>query len=209
MTKKVLKVLGLGFLGTLIVSCFGLSAVIYQDTLIQWWQPVVFSLIVALGSGKFLWKKWAALTDTDNVWCNFGLHTVTVTAVMLGGLFIGNYFLGDRNDVKYHDVTITRIYREKHHKTRRISRRVYGQGAPYWVYKADFEMPNGENKSLRLTKKHYDQLSKGDTLGLAIREGFFGATVIDTGKIKYPKKYNKSRKKRQFGYRSRKNQPDD
>ena len=96
MTKKVLKVLGLGFLGTLIVSFFGLSAAIYQDTLIQWWQPVVFSLIVALGSGKFLWKKWGALTDTDNVWCNFGLHVVTVIAVILGGFFIGNYFLGDR-----------------------------------------------------------------------------------------------------------------
>lgn len=205
MTKKVLKVLGLGFLGTLIVSCFGLSAVIYQDTLIQWWKPVALSLIVALGSGKFLWKKWRSLTDYDNVWINFGLHVITVTALILGGFYIGNYFLGDRDTVTYQDVAVTRVYREQHHKTRRIGRRVYGQGAPYWVYKADIELPHGEYKSLRLTKQKYDLLSKGDTLGLAIRDGFFGTTVIDSNKIIYPKKSKKSRKKRHFGYRSRKN----
>lgn len=164
----------------------------------------MLGLIIAVGSGKFMWKAWKGITDSDNVWLNFGLHTVTVASLVIGAFFIGNYFLGDRNAVTYQDVAITKIYREQHYKTRRISRKVYGRGAPYWVYMADIELRGGDIKTLRLTKKRYDILSKGDTLGLAVRNGYFGSTVIDTDKIIYPKKEKKSRKKREFGYRPRK-----
>lgn len=204
MTNKVLKVLGLGFLGTLIVSCIGISSVIYKDTLIDWWKPVALALIIALGSGKFMWKMWSKLIDTDKAWINYCIHVITATSILVGIFYIGNYFIGINDKVSYQEAIITRIYREQHYKTRRISRRVYGRGAPYWVYKADLELANGESKDLRITKKRYDVLSKGDTLGLAIRAGGFGVPVIDTDLIKYPKKSKKKSKKRHFGYRSKK-----
>lgn len=209
MTAKVLKVLGLGFLGTLIISCIGLSFVIHDDTLIPFWQPLTFSLILAVGSGKFLWRIWCKLTDNDSIWLNYGIHVVAVTAFLLCFFYLGNFFFGDRDNVTYEDCQITRLYREQHYHTRRISRKVYGRGAPYWVYKADLELPDGTTKDLRIYKKRYDELSKGDTLGLAVRTGFFGAKVFDTSKIKYPpKKAKKSRKSRRFGPRYRKTAED-
>ena len=195
MANKVLKALGLGCLGALIIACLGFSYVIYQDTLIHWWRPVVLSLTIAIGSGKFLWKSWRRLTDTEAIWVNYGVHTATVAALLIGIFFIGNYFLGDRSCITYQDVTITRVYREKHYHTKRISRRVYGRGSSYWVYKADVELPGRDSKDIRITEKRYDILAKGDTLGLAVRRGFFGATVIDTENIKYPTKSRKSREK--------------
>ena len=157
MANKVLKALGLGCLGALIIACLGFSYVIYQDTLIHWWRPVVLSLTIAIGSGKFLWKSWRRLTDTEAIWVNYGVHTATVAALLIGIFFIGNYFLGDRSCITYQDVTITRVYREKHYHTKRISRRVYGRGSSYWVYKADVELPGRDSKDIRITEKRYDK----------------------------------------------------
>lgn len=205
MTAKVLKVLGLGFLGTLIISCIGLTMIIHKDTLTPLWQPLTLSLILAFGSGWFLWSKWCKLTNNDSIWINYGLHIVTVATFLLCFFYMGNYFLGDRENITYEDSRIARLYREQHYRTRRISRKVYGRGAPYWVYKADLELPDGSSKDIRLTKKHYDDLFRGDTLGLAVRTGFFGVKVFDTSKIKYPpQKVRKTHKRRHFGPRYRK-----
>ena len=49
----------------LAVLAWALGSVIYKETLIAWWEPLLMALILAIAT-LFLCKKWKWLTRSDN-----------------------------------------------------------------------------------------------------------------------------------------------
>lgn len=176
--KEALRVVALGFIGALCISMLGLSMVFYRDTLMPWWVPVGTGLAVGLLSGIPLHDKWSRLTATSSRWLNYLCHVAVATSVWIFAVIGGNYLFADATTAHQERVVVEDKTRETHHKTRRVSRRVYTQGAPYYVYVLTVRFYDGRTKDMTVKQKKYSRTHIGDTLTVHMQQGLFGYPVM-------------------------------
>ena len=201
-TRKVIRTLLLGLIVTLTLICYGASAAMYGNTLIKWWIPVLICLVIAAVSGLTMHRLWRRLTYTHTFVVNYLSHIAVSTGLLLFFFYFINLMVEGRQEPIHEKAVICKLYRETHYHSKRVGRRVYTRGAPYYVYRTDILLDDNRKKSLTITKKRYDTLHKGDTLGVLVRDGFFGVSVLDTDSIKYPHAKKKQRRRlRYFGPR--------
>lgn len=184
--KTALKIVAASMLVAIIIFCVGACISLAEDTLVSWWKPFLISGMAAAALSQVVWRFWRWILDTDTKWVCYSFAVVSVTLFLASSWYVLNYALGDRTAVSYSRLPIERVYREKHYQTRRVSRRTYARGAPYWVYKADVRLPEEKIVGFKLTAAQYKSLQKGDTLVIAVRKGALGVPVVDPSMTQFP-----------------------
>lgn len=165
-------------IGMVVLLCYGASAGLHGETLVDWRVPVSVVVFMALVSGIAFWRMWRWLTRSDNAILNYACHVIVACGV-LSALFYGcNYAFSDKDSRHVVDVSVERLYSKTRYRQQRVSRRVYRQGAPYKVYFMEAGLPDGRLKELSLSQKQYRRLHVGDTLELPVERGLFGVAVM-------------------------------
>lgn len=160
----------------------------------SWISVVMTALIVSVISGRMVWKIWRPVTALDSLWVNLGAHTVFFTVFLTALFYTVNYIPAAVNVSEYENATVNKVFREQHYRTRRVGRRVYSRGAPYWVYRAEIKLPDKTDFTVNIPLERYKQLHKGDTVGVPVCRGALGRRIIVAEKIRYPKSTKKRRK---------------
>lgn len=174
--RKVFFVLG-------IIVCLvmlGISMAIYNDTLIRWWIPVAMGVGLGVMTGVPYHSIWRRFTNYESRIANFLIHLVVVSTLWIFGMLGGNYIFADKSSSHIEKVAVEKKQRETRHRTRRVSRRSYVRGEPYYVYNITVKFEDGRTKKMEVLKKRYDRIHKGDTLTFTVQRGLFGFPIIET-----------------------------
>ena len=91
-----------------IFSC-GISCVVYEDTLVDWWIPVGVVLIVVIATIPF-YKGWIWLTTMDDKVINCCCHLVCVGAISCVLFLGGNYWFADSASAHEEEVMVQNKY---------------------------------------------------------------------------------------------------
>lgn len=165
---------------TLLVGVVGYGSMMgfARETLIDMWIPISISGAVALISGIFLFKLWRNVTCSSKFWINYLFHVVWLTGV-LSGLFLSlNFIYADETTLHEETVVVEKKYYKVRHKTKRISRRVYGQGEAYNVYYIGIRFVDGKTKDITLSFEQYRRLKVGAEIEFPVSDGLFGIRVL-------------------------------
>lgn len=169
----------IGLIILLTMAAYGASMGIYGETVVNAWVPFGGALIIALLSGSRMWRLWNRLSQSDSMWFNLACHTVTATGVVMAAFYVCNYAFADSTTLHKETVVVERRYSETRHRTKRISRRVYGRGEPYKVYYIDVRfVGSGKTKAISLKNDLFRRIHTGDTLSLDTEAGLLGFPVI-------------------------------
>lgn len=161
-----------------VFAALGLGVAIGKNTFINPWYPAAGAAALGAISATTLWRLWPRLTGTGKVWINFLCQTVTAASILYGAFYTLNFACADPATLHTEKAVVARKYSKTHYRTRRISRRVYGRGAPYQVYHADVEFSSGRRHTLTLKPARYIKIHKGDTIGISLARGLFGIPVV-------------------------------
>lgn len=196
--KSVLRWLALGFGVTILIMLAGGIAGMTETTMLNW--RVFFGIIVtvAAATGTVLHRGWEKLTGIGKFYINFPLHMVVFTIVVAAALLMGNYFGSDFSAFQEEKVVVDQKIRKTRHHTKRVSRRVYTYGTPYYVYYVDIALPDGTRKEIYVNKKVYDRAHAGDTATVRIGRGPLSFRVLDPNSLKLPPARHKSRSRCKF-----------
>ncbi|MDE7403465.1 MAG: hypothetical protein K2M87_08670 [Muribaculaceae bacterium] len=190
------------FVVAALLLCF--CVVIQEQLILNTWLPVSVCLFIGIVSTIALWKVWVRLMPGVKIWLCCVYNVFVVTAILLSAFYFTIILSCRESEADPTPALVTRLYREKHYKTRRVSRRVYTRGAPYWVYKADVNLPEkGIDKDVLVKYEKYRIMHKGDTLYLPIRRSVLGIEVIDVSHIDYSHIPKPPKKRHYFGKRNK------
>ena len=167
-----------GLLIGLCVVSLGSVIGLYSNTLIKIWIPIAGAAFIAVASGFFMWRIWKGLTGSNKKWINRSCHIAVVTAILPGIFYTLNFVFSDHASLEYKTVKVARKFYKTRHKTKRISRRVYGQGEAYKQYYMEVSFPSGQKTELSVPFKQYRQLKVGMELSLPVETGLFHIPVI-------------------------------
>jgi len=159
------------------------------------WTVVAAAFLVSAITGRMVWKIWRPVTTCRRMWLNWGVHSLFFTVLLSAAYFTVNYFTAAARPLVYERGVVTRVYSEQRHRSRRVGRRRYVQGEPYKVYKAEIESARG-SVTIDLSLTRYNSLHRGDSLDLPFSSGIFGAQVLVTDSIRYPRHGRAVRKRR-------------
>lgn len=193
---------------TIVIFCIGGCILMLKELLTPIWIPLVITLAITLPLALPLRPVWRWLTGSENVAINILCHIVAIWPLILSIALLVNK-CNPREPEREIDVTIERLYRETRYKTRRVSRRVYARGAPYYVYCAELNLPGDKQRDFDIKKKYYDRLMKGDTVGIITYKGILGMQIINASSLHLKKtqtnerKAETSREKRHRKYKER------
>lgn len=173
-----------GFSVAIVIFCVAGSRVILSETLVAWWVPVACVAVVTVAAGVPMMRIWPKLTGRQNVLLSWLCQLIIVGPVLLCTVLTLNMACASDSSAVTADVVVARCYRETRYHTRRVSRRVYTRGAPYYVYCVEIDVNRDNRCTLEIPKKKYDRIYKGDTLRVDIKRGLFGMDVIDPATLK-------------------------
>ncbi len=168
---------GLLVIGLLLVS---ISVNLYGKTIVEPWLPYGIALLLGVASIAVS-GVWRCLTGTSRWWINALYGFAVVGALSAFAIIGGNYYMADESTAHTEEVEVVDKYREKHYKSRRVSRRVYTRGAPYWTYHVTVEFADGRRKPIEVTKKRYAKIKSGSIRELTLQKGLFGMPVVKGG----------------------------
>lgn len=168
---------GLLVIGLLLVS---ISVNLYGKTIVEPWLPYGIALLLGVASIA-VWGVWRCLTGTSRWWINALYGFAVVGALSAFAIIGGNYYMADESTAHTEEVKVVDKYREKHYKSRRVSRMVYTRGAPYWTYHVTVEFADGRRKPIEVTKKRYAKIKSGSIRELTLQKGLFGMPVVKGG----------------------------
>ena len=164
----------------LAVLAWALGSVIYKETLIAWWEPLLMALILAIAT-LFLCKKWKWLTRSDNKILNGICHLFHVSALCYLLILGGNLILADPSSTREEKVTVLSKYIETHKQTRRVGNRRYVAAGERKEYYLQVIFENGTRKKLPVSLSTYNKTRTNATKILTLEKGFFGYTIIKKG----------------------------
>lgn len=154
------------------------SMILYDRTLAEWPELLVLTLALA----ALLWlptrKIWRRLLPSSHKAIRITAHTVTLICAASFTILAGNYYCASPSTEYMETVKVDAKFRRTHHRTRRINRRVYTQGEPYYVYYITVKFDNGRTKDLQINRKLYNLVSSGSAFRLRMRKGGLGFPVI-------------------------------
>ncbi len=181
MTKTIAKALLWGALCIFLIFAVGGIVSFARLTISDWRIPACVCAVIGIFSAPLQQLLRARMA----LWLRCLIQAVAVTVICLFGYYLINFITAQQAPVRFDDVLVTRVYREKHYKSKRVGRRHYTRGAPYWVYCMDIELADGRQKSVTISQRRYKLVDAGDTVGLASRRGIFGKDVIAPANIRY------------------------
>ena len=155
--KSVVRWVALGFGVALLILLAGGIAGMIGTTMLNWWVFFGIIVIVAAATGTVLHCGWEKLTGTGKFYINFPLHMVVFTIVAAAALLMGNYYGSDFSSFQEEKVIVNQKIRKTRYQTKRISRRVYTRGAPYYVYYVDITLPDGTPKEIYVNRNVYNK----------------------------------------------------
>lgn len=164
----------------MVVGAIGYGAMMgfARETLIDIWIPIFISAAMALISGILLWKLWRNVTRSSKFWINYLLHVVWLTGILSGLFFSLNFLCADDTSLHEETVVVEKKYYKVRHKTKRISRRVYGQGDAYNVYYISIRFDDGKTKDITLPFDRYRRLKAGTQKEFPVADGLFGIKIL-------------------------------
>ena len=127
---------------------------------------------------------WNYLIASESIALKLIIHVAFTIPVLLCAALLVNSMAADYSESQDVKVKVESVYRKTKYRTKRVSRRVYAKGAPYYVYGIDCRFPSGNLKSIEIPKKKYDYITKGDTVILPVCRGALGMPVIRASEIK-------------------------
>lgn len=196
--KSVVRWVALGFGVALLILLAGGIAGMIGTTMLNWWVFFGIIVIVAAATGTVLHCGWEKLTGTGKFYINFPLHMVVFTIVAAAALLMGNYYGSDFSSFQEEKVIVNQKIRKTRYQTKRISRRVYTRGAPYYVYYVDITLPDGTPKEIYVNRNVYNKAHVGDTATIRMGRGALSFRVIDPNSLKLPSTRHKSRSRCKF-----------
>lgn len=166
----------------------------FKQLLTPWWIPAVTTLVMTVALWLPMRGLWRWLTGTDNVAVSIICQIIAVWPVA-GCAVMAVNMAGPGKDPVREDVTVTRVYQETRHQTRRVGRRTYAQGPAYKVCRIDIEIPEGTTRSLDVPRKVYNRLVKGDTIGIDVCTGMLGMRYFDSADLHLSERHTRERKR--------------
>lgn len=154
------------------------AVIIYANTLVEWWIPLSITAVATTALWmplKGAWRKWL---KPESAWTPAVTH---FAAFILGGvalLLSLNYFGADSSTIHREEVTVVSKETHKRHHSRRVGRRRYTTGEPYYVYDLNLRFSDGRTKSIRVDAARYNRTRTGATLTLPMERGLLGWPVI-------------------------------
>lgn len=185
-TKQAVRIVAGTFLAVMAVSCYIGTATLLKFVFVKWWLPASIAFGISAASGLTLYRMWKWLTGRSGFVLNYICHLSFFTGFLMALMLVINYCVPADKPFRHEKAEVTKVYREKHYRTRRVSRRVYSRGAPYYVYRADLRLDNGNTSTINLDMKHYNSLNKGDSVGIVVGSGIFGWEELRADSIQYP-----------------------
>lgn len=185
-TKRAVRIVAGTFLAVMAVSCYIGTATLLKFVFVKWWLPASIAFGISAASGLTLYRMWKWLTGRSGFVLNYLCHLSFFTGFLMALMLVINYCVPADKPFRHEKAVVTKVYREKHYRTRRVSRRVYSRGAPYYVYRADLRLDNGNTSTINLDMKHYNSLNKGDSVGIVVGSGIFGWEELRADSIQYP-----------------------
>lgn len=175
-------------IGSLVTALILSRRVIGREWII--WSVAFF---VAITTGFALHPVWQRLTGHNSPAISILLNIVLFVPLTSAAILLIN----DMGAIsrKEESGTVTRLFTETRHHTRRVTRRYYVQGPPYKVFRMTADLPGIGKKSMDIKKNQYDRLIIGDTVRLEIEKGLLGITTYNPKSLKLPKHATAKRKR--------------
>lgn len=174
----------LGFGVTLLIFLAGGILFMLESTVINPWVFFGIVFMVAAATGTVLHRAWEKITGTCKFYINYPLHLVVATILLSSAVLMTNYFPSDFSKFPEEKVIVEQKLRKTRYKTRRVSRRVYARGTPYYVYYLKITLPDGSPKEVYVKKTVYDKARTGDTATVRIGRGALSFPVFDQNSLK-------------------------
>ncbi|MDE6083810.1 MAG: hypothetical protein K2G11_04925 [Muribaculaceae bacterium] len=182
----------------------------YQLTLIHIAIPIVIFIaagglsIALLGSpstfrssdtDKSLFCRfWRWIFDSDSYALSAVAQFISTGVIVTLLFFLINFFARDKESLHSEKVRIERVYREKHYHTKRVGRRSYARGEPYYEHYIEVELPNNRRKPIHVSADDSRRLHKGDSVNVTLEKGGLGFTIFRKNSTDFYQ--NKKRKSR-------------
>lgn len=193
--KDAWRIVAGGFWATLAIFCGVGCAVEFKYVLTPWWIPVLAAVMVSLALALPMRSVLRWLTGSRNPAIILLCQVFLISPVLLIAALLANMTLAspEREQIA---TEVTRVYKETRYRTKRVSRRVYTRGAPYKAYRMEIEIPGKGRRSLDISKKIYDRVMKGDTIGINVFTGPLGIRMFESGSFDL-RKIRKAEEKRE------------
>lgn len=175
--KEALKWIG-AILAVMVL--YAVSMVIYERTLVEWWEPLGMALLAALGLWFPLRSRLTRLWKGTSVYGILLGHMVFMTGAALLLILGLNIGLADDATLHSEQVTVESREMETHYHSQRVGRGRYRRGNPYYKYILHVRFENGREKDLEVSLQRYNRCRTGSTLSLNLERGLWGWPVVTT-----------------------------
>lgn len=173
------KKIGTGILIAIMFFLLAGAVSLTSRTLINPWIPFSVAAVLALISGVTMWRFWKWVTTSEKFIWNYLCHVGIAFSLFSGAFFICNFVFSDKETLHKEKVSVVRVYREKRHHSKRVGRRYYAQGTPYYVYYMEVRFDDGRTKDLSIPFERYRRVHKGDSINIPVSMGLFKVPVIE------------------------------
>lgn len=157
---------------------YGSAIALYGLTLINPWTAAGISLSIALATAALCRRLWNWMWDTPKEWVGILTHIIITTGFFCSSFLALNFFPASSRSAHKEKVEVVKVYREKHYQSKRVSRRTWTRGAPYYMYYIRVDVPGSRQKDLSVTLAQYNRIHKGDSVTLTLAKGLLGIPVI-------------------------------
>lgn len=172
------RVAGLVALILVVAAAGGLDAFLYANTLVDLWIPLSVSVVAAAILWFPLRGAWHKRLHTESLWGPLAAHSAAVVFAGFTILLAANYFGADDSTIHREEATVVSKESHKRHHSRRVGRRRYTTGQPYYVYDLNLRFAGGRTKSMRVDAQRYNRTRTGSTIILPMEKGLLGWPVI-------------------------------
>lgn len=147
---------------------------IYEShTVVAWWWPVVWGLVIAVTTAPFLHGIWGWVLDETNRVAEIVVHVGYVTVLGYSFLLLSNYYWADAATTYEERVQV----QEKHHREHTYRWRRGGtRRTESWSLSVVFA--DGTEKELGVSRSVYNRMRSGREATFCMRRGFWGFPVV-------------------------------
>ncbi len=163
-----------------IITIFGYISAFSIGNMTMISLPLTMAVCFVLASvaGVLVAPFIASVTSSINIALNAAIGAIILTGVFSGLFITSNFVFSDAATAHSEQAVVKRKYKEKHYRTKRISRNRYTRGEPYYEYYLDIHYSNGRTKPMLVNINRYRATHEGDTVDVTLRQGLFGIPVI-------------------------------
>ncbi len=170
--------------GVLFVSCClmlaVLGTVIYEQTLIDWWIPVVVAVGAAVLLAYPMGRVWGWLSGFSIGWLNRAFGFLIVGALSCFGFLAVNSWCGDGSSGYETRAVVAEKRQSVHSRSHRAGRHRYASRGSCYKYHFLLRFEDGTLKEMEVNSKEYMKAKlHGDSLTVVMHQGCFGFPVVD------------------------------